>query len=567
MITQVSAPTHNNTDWHAINWQAVNENVRRLQARIVKAEQEGRQGKVNALQRLLTHSFSGKAIAVRRVTENQGKRTPGVDKETWDTPEKKVEAIDTLKQRGYQPKPLKRVYIPKKHGKKRPLGIPTMKDRAMQALYLLTLAPIAEERADPNSYGFRPERSTADAIEQCFTTLAREGRAEWVLEGDIKACFDRINHEWLENNIPINKVILHKWLKAGYIERSTRYVTDEGTPPGGVISPTRANMTLDGLETLLKKTYADKMIKGVRMYYKVNLVRYADDFIITGATKELLENEVKPLVEQFLKERGLERSQEKTKITHREEGFDFLGQNVRKYKSGKRRKLLTKPSKGNVKTFLAKIREVIKANKAATAGNLIGLLTPIITGWANYHRHIVAKETFNSVDSAIDEMVWQWAKRRHRNKTRTWIKEKYFKRQGRDNWAFSGESKGKNRYLRHAAKVSIKRHPKITGKANPYDPQWEPYFEKRLRDKMEGTLCNQRQTWALWKEQDGRCPVCQQKITNETGWHDHHIIWKSKGGTDTLDNRVLLHPNCHMQVHSQGIHVAKPRPVTGGRTA
>ncbi|MCG8349295.1 MAG: group II intron reverse transcriptase/maturase, partial [Chloroflexales bacterium] len=559
MITQVSAPSHDNVDWHAINWQAVNENVRRLQARIVKAEQEGKPGKVKALQRLLTHSFSGKAMAVRRVTENQGKRTPGVDKETWDTPEKKAAAIGTLKQRGYYPKPLKRVYIPKKHGKKRPLGIPTMKDRAMQALYRLALAPIAAERADPNAYGFRPERSTADAIAQCFITLASEGKAEWVIEGDIKACCDQINHEWLENNIPINKTILHKWLKAGYIEQSSLYMTDEGTPPGGVISPTLANMALDGIELLLKKHFVLTRRNGTYYNPKVNLIRYADDFVITGATEELLENEVKTLVEQFLKERGLELSQAKTKITHIEEGFNFLGQNVRKYKDGAKRKLLIKPSKENVKTFLAKIREVIKANKAATAGNLIGLLNPIIRGWANFHRHIGAKETFNYVDNAIYQMLGQWAKRRHRNKPRTWIKMKYFKKQGGDNWMFSGERNGKNRYLRNAAKVTLKRHPKIKAEANPYDPQWEPYFEKRLRDKMEGTLRSQRQTWALWKEQDGRCPVCQQKITNETGWHDHHIIWKSKGGTDTLDNRVLLHPNCHMQVHSQGIHVAKPR--------
>jgi RNA-directed DNA polymerase len=221
-------------DWPAINWQSVHRNVRRLQARIVKAEQEGKPGKVQALQRLLTHSFSGKALAVRRVTENQGKRTPGVDQELWDTPQKKTTAINSLQQRGYHPRPLRRVYIPKSNGKMRPLGIPTMKDRAMQALYLLALAPLAEVRADPNSYGFRPERSTADAIDECFMVLSKRNSPQWVLEGDIKACFDRISHEWLVAHIPMDKVMLRKWLKAGYMEQGVRYATDAGTPHGGI---------------------------------------------------------------------------------------------------------------------------------------------------------------------------------------------------------------------------------------------------------------------------------------------------------------------------------------------
>ena len=209
------ASFHGVTDWHAIDWKSAHRNVRRLQARIVKATQEKRWGKVKALQRLLTHSFSGKALAVRRVTENQGKHTPGVDKITWNTPHKKINAIYALRQRGYHPQPLRRIYIPKKNGKKRPLGIPCMKDRAMQALYLLALDPVAETTADPNSYGFRPQRSTADAIEQCFTALGNIHTAQWILEGDIKGCFDAISHAWLLAHIPMEKAILKKWLKGG----------------------------------------------------------------------------------------------------------------------------------------------------------------------------------------------------------------------------------------------------------------------------------------------------------------------------------------------------------------
>lgn len=234
--------------WHDINWLTVQGDVKRLQTRIVKAVQEGRWGKVKALQHLLTHSFSGKAFAVKQVTENKGKRTSGVDHQLWCNSPRKRTAVDELKQRGYQPSPLRRIYIPKADGNKRPLSIPTMKDRAMQALYLLALDPIAETTADPNSYGFRKRRSPADAIEQCFGMLAKKDSPVWVLEGDIKSCFDQISHEWLLAHIPMDKSILHKWLKAGFMEEKMLYRTEAGTPQGGICSPVLANFALDGLE-------------------------------------------------------------------------------------------------------------------------------------------------------------------------------------------------------------------------------------------------------------------------------------------------------------------------------
>ena len=283
------APSERSVDWHSINWVKCHANVRRLQRRIVKATQQGRWGKVKALQRLLTTSFSGKALAVKRVTENQGKRTPGVDKETWSTPNDKTKGLLSLQRHGYRPSPLRRVYIPKANGKKRPLGIPTIKDRAMQALYLLALEPIAETLADPNSYGFRPGRSTADATQQCFQTLAKADRAQWILEGDIKGCFDNISHEWLLANIPTDKTILKKWLKSGFLENQIWYDSYSGTPQGGIISPVLANLTLDGLETLIKRHFPKEIWHhGKRHYPKVNLIRYADDFVITGESKELL---------------------------------------------------------------------------------------------------------------------------------------------------------------------------------------------------------------------------------------------------------------------------------------
>jgi RNA-directed DNA polymerase len=553
------ASFHGVTDWHAIDWQKVHRNVRRLQARIVKATKEKRWGKVKALQRLLTHSFSGKALAVRRVTENQGKNTPGVDKVTWNTPHKKINAIYSLRQRDYHPQPLRRIYIPKKNGKRRPLGIPVMKCRSMQALYLLALDPVAETLADPNSYGFRPGRSTADAIEQCFKILGKRASPQWILEGDIKGCFDAISHAWLLTHIPMEKAMLKKWLKAGYMEQHILHPTEAGTPQGGTISPVLANMTLDGLERIVNEIARPTTRKGRNA--KLHLIRYADDFLISSSSKELLEQEVKPAVETFLRERGLTLSPEKTLITHIEDGFDFLGQHVRKYKTGKRHKLLIKPAKKNVAAFLEKVRDLVKANKPLPAGKLIAKLNPIIRGWVNYHRHVVSKKAFSSVDEAIYHTLKRWINRRHPHKSDAWKAKKYFKTCGGDNWVFFGKEGEQTWHLTRADNVPITRHVKIRGEANPYDPEWESYFEKRLDVRMEATLKGKRWLLTLWKEQRGLCPICNQKITKISGWHSHHILWRSKGGSDRAKNRVLLHPTCHQQVHSQGISVTKPRPL------
>ncbi len=284
--TAVGAVSSEVAQWYAIDWRTINRNVRRLQARIVQATKEGRWGKVRALQRLLTHSYSGKVHAVRRVTENTGKKTPGVDGEIWDTPEKKIKAVHELKRRGYQPQPLRRVYIPKSDGKKmRPLGIPTMIDRAQQAVHLLALDPVVETTADRNSYGFRQQRSCADAIEQCFKTL-RNAKTQWILEGDIKSCFDKISHEWLLAHVPMDRVILRKWLKSGYMEKHVLHETTDGTPQGGIASPALANFALDGLARLLKEKYPAgthlKFLGG--QYPSVNLIRYADGTPVQTST-------------------------------------------------------------------------------------------------------------------------------------------------------------------------------------------------------------------------------------------------------------------------------------------
>lgn len=546
-LTSTPAFSHPATGWHAIDWETCHRRVRGLQVRIAKAAKEQQWRRVKCLQRLLVRSFSAKALAVKRVTENRGKNTPGIDGETWSTPTSKWEAIGRLQRRGYKPRPLRRVYIPKANGKSRPLGIPTLRDRAMQALYLLALEPVSETTADRNSYGFRPHRSTADAIEQLFVNLGRRNSATWVLEGDIKGCFDNISHDWLVANVPLDSGIVRKWLKAGYMESGLLNPTEAGTPQGGIISPVLANLALDGLEAVLESHFGKKNTKA-SYRTKVNYVRYADDFVITGISKELLEREVFPVVQSFMAERGLELSTKKTLITHVEDGFDFLGQNIRKHGD----KLLIKPSHENLSTFLKKVRAVVKGNKTAPAWVLVDLLNPMIQGWANYHRHVVAKETFNYVDYRIWRLLWQWCKRRHLNRRKRWVKEKYFKRIGNRAWVFSDiYPGGKRAALVYAADTRIQRHTKIRSDANPYDPADETYFERRLDYAWSRSAYGKRKVHSLWKRQLGRCPMCKQFITFETGWNTHHVYERHKGGGDELVNLVLLHPNCHRQFHNR----------------
>jgi RNA-directed DNA polymerase len=411
--------------WEAVDWQAVAMQVRRLQLRIAKATREQRWGKVKALQWLLTHSLAAKLLAVKRIGQNRGRNTAGIDGVTWKTPQQKWQAALALRRKGYQAQPLRRIYIPKKNGKQRPLSIPTMSDRAMQALQLLALEPVAEMTGNRNAYGFRPKRSTADAISQCFNALARKQSPQWILEGDIKACFDQISHDWLKANIPMDKTILEKWLGAGYVEEQTVFPTLAGTPQGGIASPTLANMTLAGLEQVA--------IKAAPRHHKINVVIYADDFVITGSSKEVLETQVKPAVEAFLLERGLMLSPEKTQITHINEGFDFLGFSIRKYQG----KLLTKPAKQSIQSLLADMRAIIKTNPTAKTEHLIRLLNPKLRGWTNYYRHAVAKKSFSRIDHQLFLMLIVWINRRHPNKSAHWKRNRYFRRQGLRNWLFS----------------------------------------------------------------------------------------------------------------------------------
>jgi RNA-directed DNA polymerase len=476
------------TEWAAIDLHRCERRVRKLQARIVKAQKEGRWSNVKALQHLPVTSFRGKALAVKRVTSNKGKRTAGVDKIKWTTPASKLRAIKSLKRRGYKPKPLKRVFIKKGNGHQRPLGIPTMQDRAMQALYLMALEPVTETMADGNSYGFRRKRSTADAIDALHRLLSRKVSPEWIPEGDIKGCFDHISHEWLTDNVQIDKAIFKKWLNAGVVFNKILTPTKEGTPQGGIISPTLANATLDGMERMVKVRYQNSYPGKGKFYRpKVNLIRHADDFVVTAESKELLEG-IKVLITNFLAQRGLSLSEEKTLITHISNGFDFLGFNIRKYNG----KLLIKPSKKSRNKITEKLHEVIFSNKSATQSQLLEMLNSVITGWGNYFKHVVSKEVFASIDHVLILQLKRWAVRRHTKKSHKWVMDKYFHTEENRKWVFTEtvEENGSRKTftLRNPADIPITRHLKIKMDANPLDANWYEYFEKRQSAKLQFAL-------------------------------------------------------------------------------
>jgi len=451
--------------WKTIDWNQVEKSVNKLQTRITKAVMQNKWNHVKRLQYLLTHSYFAKLLAVRRVTQNKGKRTSGIDNEKWLTSSSKMTAVLILTGKGYKAKPLKRVFINKiGKKKKRPLGIPTMYDRAIQALYALALEPIAETMSDLRSFGFRKHRSTKDACQQIFLCLSRKNSAQWILEGDIKGCFDNINHQWLLTNIPMDKSILTQFLKAGFIYKHHLNPTKAGTPQGGIISPILANMTLDGIEKLLMAKYPKRGSKSP----KVNFIRYADDFIVTANSEESA-REIRDIITAFLKERGLELSDDKTLITNINEGFDFLGWNFRKYNG----KLLIKPSKKSIKRFTETISQTITKGMAWSQEVLITKLNPIIRGWTNYHNSVVSSDVFQILDHRIWELLWIWAKRRHPNKSKDWIVNKYWKRSTSRRWNFRTERNG----LLLLSKTRIYRHIPLKLQMNPFlDPD---YFHER----------------------------------------------------------------------------------------
>jgi len=454
-------------NFDSIPWDKAQKLVRRLQMRIAKASKSGKFAKVKALQWTLTHSFYAKALAVKRITSNKGKNTPGVDRVTLNTSEKKMKMVLSLKRKGYKPLPLRRVYIPKANGAKRPLGIPTMKDRSMQALFLMALEPVAEVTADPNSYGFRKHRRCADATEQCFRALAIKTASVWILEGDIVSCFDNISHQWMLENIPLDKHMLRLWLEAGVMDGRKIFPTSRGTPQGGIISPTLANMVLNGLESAAKSAVKKKGSK-------VNVIRYADDFVITGKDQDILAK-VKKAVTEFLEPRGLSLHPVKTRVTHINEGFTFLSQNFRKY-SGK---LLIKPGKAAIKSYLTRAKLIIRYLCNRDLATLVRRLNTLSRGWGNYHRHIVAGQTFARLDSIIFHTLFRRMCKMHSKKGKYWVYRKYWGSELSPIFRVSNRRDGLYYSLVRLCSLGIRRHIKVKGEAIPFLPEHFAYFERR----------------------------------------------------------------------------------------
>lgn len=534
--------------WKSIDWKKAEVEVNRLQVRIVKATQKRKWNDVKRLQYLLTHSFYAKALAVKRVTTNKGKKTAGVDGILWNTPTQKMNAVLSLTDKGYKASPLRRVFIKKKDkNKKRPLGIPTMHDRAMQALYALALDPVSEATADTKSFGFRKERCAQDACEYIFGALARRDVSpNWILEGDIKGCFDHISHEWLLENIPMDKSILKQFLKAGFVFEGELFPTEDGTPQGGVISPILANMTLDGMQKVLEDRFHTNRLGKVdhrfKNAHKVNFVRYADDFIVTAATEEIA-LEAKELLRDFLSTRGLELSDEKTVVTHIDKGFDFLGWTFRKFKG----KLIIKPSKKAIKAIVSKLSDTInRRGKAWNQDVLIMKLNQQIRGWTNYHQSVSASEAFAHLDYVLFELLWHWAKRRHPKKGKWWISTKYWHRKGSRNWVFSTEE----HELIRVDHTPIVRHRKVSTTKNPYiDTE---YFIQRKFNQGMARLSGRFKL--IWKNQDGRCYHCGMPLSINDDREIFFKIPKSEGGKDIVSNMAYVHAECqriYVESHSK----------------
>lgn len=474
--------------WSQINWEEAESYINRLQLRIVKAVKQDKWRLVKRLQYLITHSYYGKAIAIRKVTTNKGKNTPGIDGILLKSDNEKSKAIYILETKGYKSSALKRIYI-EKNGKKekRPLGIPTMKDRAMQALHLLGLEPVSETMADITSFGFRKHRSAHDAKEYGFSILCRKDSAQWILEGDIKGCFDNISHKWLIEHIPMNKMVLKQFIKSGYVYKRRLYPTKTGTPQGGIISPTLANMTLDGMDGLIKQKYwlnkEGKIdVKGNKK--KVHIIKYADDFIVTASDEETL-IDIKEMLRKFLKERGLELSEEKTKITRIEDGFDFLGWNFRKYDG----KLLIKPSEKSIQRVVRKASEIIKKCNGHTQESLIQQLNPVIRGWAEYHHTVCSKEVFSKIDNMIWGMLWSWTKRRHSNKPKNWIIRKYWKTHKTRKWSFKSDTN----ILFLMNDLPILRNPQLRLNTNAFiDVEYYKNREKSRRVRRKKAMLSNK---------------------------------------------------------------------------
>lgn len=438
-------------DWQSIDWKTAGEDVQRLRRRIFTATREGNLKQVRNLQKLMLRSRSNALAAVRRVTEiNAGRKTPGVDGFTALRDTSKAILVEWIRSqaRTWKPMEVKRVYIPKSNGKQRPLGIPMIRDRAVQALVLNALEPEWEARFEPRSYGFRPGCGCHDAIEAIYR-VARGPlvKRRWVLDADLAAAFDRIDHQRLLASLGTfpSREMVRAWLKAGVIESGKFAPTEAGIPQGGVISPLLLNIALHGMEEAAGVRHRTGGVHtGKTDPDSPALIRYADDYVALCHSQEQA-RQVKERLASWLEPRGLSFNEEKTRIVHLDEGFDFIGYNIRRYKGSK---LLIKPSPAAVARFRNRLRAELRALRGTNALEVITRLNPILRGWASYYRNGVSKRVFSDVDDYLWWSVFRWAVRRHPNKPKKWVSNRYFGAfgpSGRAQWVFGDRDTG--RYL------------------------------------------------------------------------------------------------------------------------
>jgi len=504
----VNGPEGDDLDWLSIDWQQVEDDVQRLRRRIYTASRDGDLSRVRNLQKLMLRSRANALVSVRRVTElNAGRKTAGVDGRVVVTPPGKALLAHSVQRRAapWEPKPVKRVYVPKANGKRRPLGIPVIVDRVRQAQVVNALEPEWEARFEPKSYGFRPGRGCHDAIACIFNTVRGMSASRcWVLDADLAAAFDRIDHAHLLASLGSfpARGLIERWLKAGVVENGRFAPTEEGTPQGGVVSPLLLNVALHGMEQAAGVRYHTAVSRaGTTVSGSPVVVRYADDLVAMCVSRDQAE-EVRARLAAWLAPRGLAFNEDKTRVVHLDDGFDFLGFNVRRYRG----KLLIKPSKAAVRLRRERLAAEMLALRGSNAQAVLQRLNPIIRGWSAYYRTVVSKRTFSAMDKYVWTLTYKWAKYSHSNKSRHWVVDRYFGQfngSRQDRWVFGDRESGA--YLLKFSWTSIVRHQMVPGTASPDDPALADYWARRRQRSappLDGASLR------LLKAQHGRCPLC-----------------------------------------------------------